>query len=107
MSPFFFVGFIADELASYRFAFYTAGSMFLLSGAVQMILICFKSPVNETNTELNTAVTVTVVTDSEETGVENQYEESDHKEYLARLYVKSMLKKNCNISASVESIQFL
>ena len=103
----FFVGFIADQLASYKFAFYTIGSLILLSAAIQMLLICFESPVNKTKGDSDAAVTVKVVTVSENICTESQQGKPDDKELLGGLYVKSLLKKNSNISASVESIQLL
>ena len=97
----FLIGLIADKLASYEYAFYTAGSMMLLSGAVQFILLCFKS---KTKREL---VNASMVVDSEEISENSQYKETDdHKEYLGRLYVESTLRKNCKNSASVESMKF-
>ncbi|PFX21885.1 monocarboxylate transporter 10-like [Stylophora pistillata] len=100
-------GFIADQLASYKFAFYTAGSLNLLSAAIQMLLVCFEPPVKESDGESNTALTIKVVTVSEKVCKERQHEKADHKELLGGLYVKSLLKKSSSISASVESIQFL
>lgn len=100
-------GFIADQLASYKFAFYTIGSLILLSAAIQMLLICFESPFNKTKGDSDAAVTVKVVTVSENICTESQHGKPDDKELLGGLYVKSLLKKNSNISASVESIQLL
>ena len=101
----FFAGLIADKLASYEFAFYTAGSMMLFSAAVQFLLICFKSTANETKRE---EINVAISTDSsEEMSEQSQHKENDHKEYLSRLYVESTLRKNCKMSASVESMQLL
>ena len=99
-----FAGLIADKLASYEFAFYTAGSMMLFSAAVQFLLICFKSTANETKRE---EINVSISTDSEEMSEQSQHKENDHKEYLSRLYVESTLRKNCKMSASVESMQLL
>ena len=98
----FFAGLIADKLASYEFAFYTAGSMMLFSGAVQFLLLCFKA--HETK---RVEISAEMVAESEETSKQKQYQENHHKEYLARLYVESTLRKDCKISASVESIQLL
>ncbi|KAL9954165.1 hypothetical protein ACROYT_G041666 [Oculina patagonica] len=97
-------GLIADKLASYEYAFYTAGSMMLFSGAVQFLLICFKSTANETKRE---EINAPMVLDSEETSEQSHNKENDHKEYLAGLYVESTLRKNCKMSASVESMQLL
>ena len=100
----FFAGLIADKHASYEFAFYTAVSIMVFSGAVQFLLICFKSTANEAKSK---EVNASMVKDSEETSEQSQDKENDHKEYLARLYVESTLRKNCKMSASVESMQLL
>lgn len=67
----------------------------------------YLSAVKESDGESNTALTIKVVTVSETVCKESQHEKADHKELLGGLYVKSLLKKSSNISASVESIQFL
>jgi len=97
-------GLIADKLASYEFAFYTAGSMMLLSAAVQFFLFCFKSTASGTK---RVELEARMVTDSEGMSEKSQYKENDHKEYLSGLYVDSTLTNNCKISASVESMQLL
>lgn len=76
----------------------------LLSGAVQFLLFCFKSTASGSKRE---ELNVRMVTDSEGMSEESQYKENDHKEYLSGLYVDSTLRKNCKISASVESMQLL
>lgn len=92
---------MADKLGSYEFAFYAAGSLMLLSGAVQFLMLCIKSSVNadQTRRELVSMV------DPQSTSENNQ--DKDHKEYLSSLYVESTLRKNDKKSASVESMQFL
>ena len=92
---------MADKLGSYEFAFYAAGSLMLLSGAVQFLSLCVKSSVNadQTHRELVSMV------DPQSTSENNQ--DKDHKEYLSSLYVESTLRKNDKKSASVESMQFL
>lgn len=93
---------MADKLGSYEFAFYAAGSVMLLSAAVQFLTLCFKSVsdgVDQTQREL-------VYLAGPEKTSENNIEYSDHKEHLASLYVESVLTKNIVKSASVESMCF-
>ena len=94
-------GLMADKLGSYEFAFYAAGSLMLLSAAVQFLMLCVKPSVkaDQTRREL-----VSMEADPESTSENNQ--DRDHKEYLSRLYVDSTLRKN-EKSASVESMLFL
>ena len=77
--------------------------MMLLSGAVQFCLFCFKSTASETKREELTCI-ATMVADSE---IQSHCKENDHKEQLSELYIDSALRKNCKISASVESMQLL
>ena len=93
----FFPGLIADKLGSYEFAFYAAGSMILVSGAVQFLLLCFKNPT--TRREL------VIMVDPEQTSAKNPCK--DHKKYLASLYVESTMRKNSANNASTESMQLL
>ena len=90
----FFPGLIADKLGSYEFAFYAAGSMILLSGAVQFLLLCFKNPTQREHV---------IMVDPEKTSAKNPCK--DHKEYLASLYVESTMRKNNAKNASIESMQ--
>ena len=78
--------------------------MMLLSGTVQFFLLCFKATASETKRE---ELSERMVTDLGGMGEKGQYKENDHKEHLSGLYVDSTLRKNCKISASVESMQLL
>lgn len=78
--------------------------MMFFSGAVQFLLICFKSTANETKRE---EINAPMTADSEEMSEQSQCKENDYKEYLGGLYVESTLRKNCKMSASVESMQLL
>ena len=78
--------------------------MMLLSGTVQFFLFCFKSTASGTKRE---ELNARMVTDSEKVSEKRQYKENDHKEHLSGLYIDSILRKNCKISASVESMQLL
>ena len=78
--------------------------MMLLSGAVQFFLFCFKATASKTKRE---ELNERMVTDSEGMAEKGQYKENDHKEYISGLYIDFTLRKNCKISASVESMQLL
>lgn len=82
-------GLIADKLGSYQFAFYAAGSLILISGAVQFLLLCFKSTAKGKQTQRQLVTMVTSEKLGNMTG-----ECTDNKEYLASLYVQSALEKN-------------
>ena len=79
---------MSDKLGSYEFAFYATGSMILISGAVQFLLLCFKPTVETKQTQ-------------------RQLVSMEDSQKLGETNLESTLGSNHVQSASVQNLQII